>query len=244
METSVKNQPEGEEYAYPMRINKYLALKKYSTRVGADELIKDGKVFINGRLATLGEKINKGDKVTVKTETKNKAYNYFAYNKPKGVISHSPKKGEKDIAQSISLKNVFPIGRLDKNSRGLIILTNDGRVTDRLLNPKYSHDKEYVVTTTNKISPSFKNKMESGVNIGGYKTQKCSLSLLGEKTFKIILTEGKKHQIRRMCAALKNDVLDLKRIRIMNIRLHNLGEGQHRSIKGEELQKFLKNIGL
>ncbi len=233
-----------EKETYPMRINKYLALKKYSTRVGADELIKNKKVFVNGRMASLGEKISKDDKVVVKSDSKKKNYLYFAYNKPKGIISHSPQKGEKDIAQSVALKNVFPIGRLDKNSHGLIILTNDGRITDRLLNPKYSHKKEYAVTTANKISPSFKNKMESGVNIEGYKTQKCSVTLLGEKTFKIILTEGKKHQIRRMCVALKNDVTDLKRIKIMDIRLGNLGSGQYRSIKGEELQKFLKDIGI
>lgn len=233
-----------EKETYPMRINKYLALKKYSTRVGADELIKKGKVFINGRRAVLGEKITKDDKVVVKTDPLKKDYLYFAYNKPKGVISHSPQRGEKDIIQSTRLKNVFPIGRLDKNSHGLIILTDDGRVTDKLLNPKYSHKKEYVVTTTNKISPSFKNKMESGVNIEGYKTQKCSVALLGEKTFKITLTEGKKHQIRRMCVALKNDVTDLKRIKIMDIRLGNLGDGQYRPIKGEELQKFLKEIGI
>lgn len=244
MKPLIKDKSEPEEYTYPMRINKYLALNKYSTRVGADELIKNGKVFINERMAILGEKVSKNDKVVVKTDTKKKDYVYFAYNKPKGVISHSPQRGEKDISQSTRLKNVFPIGRLDKNSHGLIILTDDGRVTDRLLNPKYSHDKEYTVTTANKISPSFKNKMESGVNIEGYKTQKCSVTLLGEKTFKITLTEGKKHQIRRMCAALKNDVTDLKRVRVMNIHLGKLGDGQHRPIKSDELQKFLKSIGL
>lgn len=233
-----------EKETYPMRINRYLALKKYSTRVGADELIKNRKVFVNGRMAVLGEKISKDDIVLVKTEALKKDYVYLAYNKPKGVISHSPQNGEKDIAQSTRLKNVFPVGRLDKNSHGLIILTNDGRVTDRLLNPKYSHKKEYIVTTANKISPSFKNKMESGVNIERYKTQKCSVALLGEKTFKITLTEGKKHQIRRMCVALKNDVTDLKRIKIMDIGLDNLGIGQYRPIKGGELQKFLKSVGL
>ncbi len=244
MKPTIKDKLESEEYTYPMRINKYLAFKKYSTRVGGDELVKNGKVFVNGRVAILGEKIGKDDKVVVKTDTKKKDYAYFAYNKPKGIISHSPQKGEKDIAQSISLKGVFPVGRLDKNSHGLIILTDDGRVTDRLLNPKYSHDKEYLVTTLNKISPSFKNKMESGVNIEGYKTQKSSVTLLGDRTFKITLTEGKKHQIRRMCAVLKNDVTDLKRVRVMNIHLGKLGDGQHRQIKSDELQKFLKSIGL
>lgn len=227
-----------------MRINKYLALNKYSTRKGGDELVKNGKVLINGRIAKLGDKVMAGDKVEVKSSAKKKEYAYYAYNKPRGVITHSPQKGEKDIKQSVPLKNVFPVGRLDKDSRGLIILTDDGRVTDRLLNPKYSHDKEYLVSVKNKISPSFKNKMESGVNIGGYKTKKCSVVMAGSHTFKITLTEGKKHQIRRMCSTLKNDVNDLKRVRVMNIRLGDLKEGEYRQISNDELQKFLKNIGL
>lgn len=227
-----------------MRINKYLALNKYSTRKGGDELVRNRKVFINGRVAVLGDKVGKGDKVDVKSDARKKDYVYFAYNKPMGVITHSPQTGEKDIRQSVPLKNVFPVGRLDKSSHGLIILTDDGRVTDRLLNPKYTHDKEYVVKTTNKISPSFKNKMESGVNIGDYKTKKCKVVSLSSHVFKIILTEGKKHQIRRMCSALKNDVMDLKRIRIMNVHLGNLSIGAYRKIEGKELSDFLKNIGL
>lgn len=233
-----------EEFTYPMRINKYLALNKYSTRRGSDELVKKKKVFINGRVAVLGDKVNKNDKVDVKSDAQKKDYVYYAFNKPKGVITHSPQTGEKDIRQSVPLKNVFPVGRLDKASHGLIILTDDGRVTDRLLNPKYMHDKEYVVSTTNKISPSFKNKLESGVNIGDYKTKKCKVAGLSSHVFKITLTEGKKHQIRRMCSALKNDVTDLKRIRIMNIHLGNLSIGAYRKIDGKELADFLKNIGL
>lgn len=233
-----------EKPIYPMRINKYLALNKYSTRKGGDELVKKRKVFINGRIAVLGDKVNENDKVDVKSDAQKKDCVYFAYNKPKGVITHSPQTGEKDIRQSVPLKNVFPVGRLDKASHGLIILTDDGRVTDRLLNPKYTHDKEYVVSTTNKISPSFKNKLESGVNIGDYKTKKCRVAGLSSHVFKITLTEGKKHQIRRMCSALKNDVTDLKRIRIMNIHLGNLSIGAYRKIEGKELSDFLKNIGL
>ncbi len=227
-----------------MRINKYLALNKYSTRLGGDELVKNGKVFVNGRRAVLGDKVGKDDKVEVRGVVRKKEYVYYAYNKPRGVITHSPQTGEKDIGQSVSLKNIFPVGRLDKDSHGLIILTDDGRVTDRLLNPKYFHDKEYIVSTKNKISPSFKNKLESGVNIGDYKTKKCRVAGLSSHVFKITLTEGKKHQIRRMCSALRNDVTDLKRVRIMNIHLGNLADGQFRKISGVELQKFLKTVGL
>jgi 23S rRNA pseudouridine2604 synthase len=214
---------------YPMRINKYLALKKISTRRGADELIENKKVFINGRLAVLGSKVSETDKVEIKGAPQ-KAYEYFAYNKPIGIETSSPR------------EDLFPIGRLDKNSHGLLILTNDGRITDRLLNPKYFHEKEYIVRTKEKLRSSFKQKMEAGVNIEGYLTQKCKIKILSPNTFKIILTEGKKHQIRRMCSALFQEVTDLKRERIMNIKLGNLKEKGLREIKGKELTAFLEQV--
>ena len=162
-----------------------------------------------------------------------------------GIITHSPQDKEKDITQSIKNTkvptDVFPIGRLDKNSHGLIILTNDGRITDQLLNPKYSHEKEYVVKTLNNLRSSFKKKMEFGVNIEGYITKKCKVAIINKNTFRIILTEGKKHQIRRMCSALFQEVADLKRERIMNIKLDNLKPNNFRKIKGKELSIFLNS---
>lgn len=219
-----------------MRINKYLALKKISTRRGADELVKEKKVFINGKLAVLGSKVSDRDKVEVRG-MQEKKYSYFAYNKPIGVETDSPREG------------LFPLGRLDKASHGLLILTNDGRITDQLLNPKYYHEKEYVVKTLNKLRGSFKTKMEAGVAIEGakneasYVTKKCKVKIMDEFTFRIILTEGKKHQIRRMCSALFQEVADLKRERIMNITLGTLKSSNLREIKGEELTTFLKSIG-
>jgi len=231
---------------YPMRINKYLALKNISTRRGADELIEKGQVFINGKKAVLGDKVQEEDSVEIKGKTSNKKPVYYAYNKPIGIITHSPGEKEKDIKEDIVNKNipkgVFPVGRLDKDSHGLIILTNDGRITDKLLNPKYIHEKEYVVKTSNKLRSSFKQKMEAGVNIEGYMTQKCKVQILNENTFRIILSEGKKHQIRRMCSALFQEVSDLKRIRVMNIQLGKLKPGTLREIKGEELAIFLKAL--
>jgi 23S rRNA pseudouridine2604 synthase len=215
--------------SFPMRINKYLAWKKISTRKGADALISDKKVFINGKLAVLGSKVNDGDKVEVKG-AKAESYQYFAYYKPIGVETDSPRPG------------LFPIGRLDKASHGLLILTNDGRITDKLLNPKYVHEKEYIVRTKNKLRSSFKGKMEAGVNIEGYVTQRCQVKILSDFTFKIILTEGKKHQIRRMCSALFQEVEDLKRERIMNIKLGTLKPKGLREIKGKELADFLAPI--
>jgi len=131
---------------------------------------------------------------------------------------------------------------LDKNSHGLLILTNDGRITDQLLNPKYFHEKEYVVKTSNKLRSNFKKKMETGVNIEGYMTKPCKVKILNEFTFRIILTEGKKHQIKRMCSALFQEVADLKRERIMNIKLGTLKDGSLREIKGEELSTFLDPV--
>jgi 23S rRNA pseudouridine2604 synthase len=229
---------------YPMRINKYLALKKHSTRRGADELIKEGKVFINGRKATLGDKILETDQVDVRFRGKQKPYIYIAYNKPKGVVTHSASEGEKEIKHEVAIKDIFPIGRLDKDSHGLIILTNDGRITERLLGPSYKHEKEYTVKTKEPLRKSFKEKMEAGVQIDREKTAPCKVQITGQKTFKIILTEGKKHQIRRMCVALFQEVEDLKRTRIMNIELGKLPSGSHREIKDEELKKFLQLLDL
>lgn len=238
---------------FPMRINKYLAKEGITTRRGADELITRGNVFINGRKATLGEQVLKNDVVEMRGKQPLKKYTYVAYNKPVGVITHSPQLGEKDIKQSIAKtkpkekslpQDLFPIGRLDKDSSGLIILTNDGRVTDRLLNPEYEHDKEYRVRTQEPLRDSFKKAMEKGVNIEGYLTQPCSVRKTGPKSFTITLTEGKKHQIRRMVAALHNAVVELERTRILNIRLENLKPGAWRIIESEELKTFLTHIGL
>lgn len=226
---------ENEGYLYPMRINKYLALKKIATRRGADELVENKKVFINGKLAVLGSKVKETDKVEVKG-AKEVEYKYFAYNKPIGVETDSlypAKRGE---------ENLFPLGRLDKNSHGLLILTNDGRITDQLLNPKYFHEKEYLVKTKEKLRSNFKQKMEAGVDIEGYQTKPCKVKIINENTFRVILTEGKKHQIRRMCSALFQEVADLKRERIMNIKLENLKPNATREIKGKELSTFLDQV--
>lgn len=229
---------------YPMRINKYLAKQGIATRRGADDLIKAKKVTINGEIAVLGDKVNIGDEVEVRSGKKPKEFVYFAYNKPIGVITHSPQKGEKDIKSSIPIKEVFPVGRLDKDSHGLMILTNDGRITDRLLNPEYEHEKEYVVKMREKLRPNFKEKMEGGLDIEGYMTKPCQIKVVNDHMFRITLTEGKKHQIKRMVVAVFNEVTDLKRTRVMNISLGNLPEGSYRKIEGEELQTFLQSLGV
>lgn len=224
-----------------MRINKYLAHKNYCTRREADTLITAGKVLINGKPAQLGDKVNENDKVDVRFRTKK--YRYFAYNKPRGVITHSPEEGETDIRQSIPLVGVFPVGRLDKDSNGLIIITDDGRITDKLLNPDFAHEKEYVVSTREELPENFKSKMETGVNIEGYVTKPAIVKVLSPKKFSIILTEGKKHQIRRMVAFFGLATSSLERVRIMNVRLSGLKQGEYRPILGQELATFLKSLG-
>ena len=205
--------------SYPMRINKYLALKNHSTRRGADELIKKNLVLINGRFAVLGDKVEESDVVEVRGNKRALTYQYYAYNKPINVVTLAPISGQKDIAGSINLSGVFPIGRLDKDSHGLIILTNDGRITDRLLNPKHVHEKEYIVKVKDKLRANFKEKAEAGVQIEHEMTAPCKVKILNDKKFSITLGEGKRHQIRRMCAALFAEVEDLERVRIMNIVL-------------------------
>lgn len=230
--------------SYPLRINKYLALHNYSTRKGADDLIKNGYVFINNKKAILGDKVNKDDKITVKAPKKD--YVYYAYNKKVG-ISTNPDVNTKDILKVTKFPvKVFPVGRLDKDSRGLILMTNDGRVTDRLLSPKYVHEKEYVVRVDKPFSDTFIDIMQNGVHFDGYISKKCIAWRKGKSkdTFHIILIEGKKRQIRRMCEALHHEVIDLRRIRIMNIEIGKIPEGTFKEIVGKELETFLKSLNL
>lgn len=229
---------------YPIRINKYLALQKICSRKEADDFVSAGKVTINGRVAVLGDKVEKSDKVLVTGN--NKKLIYLAFHKPKGVMTHSPQFGEKEVRDMVQVEqDVFPLGRLDKDSSGLMILTNDGRLTDRLLNPLYNHQKEYWVKTSGSINEYFLHKLSAGVTLeDGYVTKPCITKKVANNRFSIILTEGKKHQIRRMCAALGQQIVSLDRVRIMNIRLGKLAAGDYREIIGSELSRFLKSVEL
>jgi 23S rRNA pseudouridine2604 synthase len=232
---------------FPIRINRYLAKKQICTRREADKLISDGKILINNRIAVLGDKVGKNDEVLVKKDSRiNRKFAYLAYNKPRGIITHSPQKGEKEISEIINYPvKLFPVGRLDKDSSGLIILTNDGRITDRMLNPDYYHEKEYLVEVDRTTSPSFLKEMGKGVKLeDGYITRSAKIEKIDSRKFTIILTEGRKHQIRRMCEALGRQVKNLKRIRILNISLDNLRPGEFRKIESNELDTFLNNVGM
>ena len=233
-----------ENIEYPIRINRYLALKGVSVRREADKLVEQKLVKINGRVARLGDKVYAGDVVDF-SNVAARDYHYIAFNKPIGVVTHTPQDEDKSIKDVYrSRYDLFPVGRLDKESDGLIILTDDGRITDRLLNPENEHEKEYAVKVNKKISGDFRRLMSKGVVIEGYKTKPSVLIPTGEKSFRLIIQEGKKHQIRRMCTALGYEVSALRRTRIMNITLGGLASGEGRELKGKELGIFLKNLGI
>jgi len=220
-------------------------MKNICSRREADELIKLGKVKINKRKAVLGDKVLENDEVELSDDFQKKLF-YYAYNKPVGIVTHSAQGKEKSIRDVAKIpQKVFPIGRLDKDSWGLIILTNDGRITDKILNPEKEHEKEYAVRVNKDMSESFLSKMARGVKLDdGYKTKECKMQKINDAMFSIILTEGKKRQIRRMCTALGYAVVDLKRVRVMNIQIKSLKPGEFREIKGVELHDFLTGLGL
>jgi len=233
---------------FPIRINKYLAHTGVASRREADELIAKGKVTINGTKATMGQSIEATDDVQIVGKTKAKTY--YAYYKGRGIITHSPASGEVDIATRLAndygITHVAPIGRLDKDSEGLMILSNDGRLTGPLLDPDNGKEKEYDVLVDKNLSGMFKRAMETGVDIEGYRTKPAKLvaNAKNDKRFNLILTEGKKHQIRRMCAALGYQIQTLKRVRIMNIELGKLKPNQYRKIEGSELATLLRSLNI
>lgn len=251
-QNSTKVSPQRPPDIYPMRINKYLAHKGVATRTGVDELIKSQKVLINGIVAKLGDKVIETDKVDVRGTHHKKNFVYFAYNKPKGVVSSNPQGDEIDILQTLKTSNpkldmgqgIFPVGRIDKESHGLMILTNDGRITDRLLNPIYNHEKEYVVKVDRPYTPGFVRNMQNGVMLDEDMTKPTIMKKISEDVFSITLTEGRNRQIRRMTEKLGYTVRDLNRVRVQNIKLDKLNENSLREILGEEKEEFLKSIGL
>lgn len=226
------------------RINKYLAEKNYATRRGADELVSAGKVLINGKVAKLGDQVREDDIVSVK-DFETKDYVYYAYYKPSGVVTLGKELGAKNIEETVKFpERVFPLGRLDKDSEGLLIMTNDGRLTDKLLNPKFDHEKEYLVEVDREITHEFLVKMSHKVDIGIHVTNKSKIRRVDKNHFEIILSEGKNRQIRRMCGVLGFGVRKLKRFRVVNILLGKLKPNQYRKLSTKELETFLKNLGI
>ncbi|MEI8361210.1 MAG: pseudouridine synthase [bacterium] len=220
---------------YPIIINKYIAQSNIASRKESDRLLRAGKIFINGKLAEPGQLVYEADEVKVQADKK---LHYFAYNKPRGVVSSCAQGEEENITDVLDLpKGVVPIGRLDKQSEGLIILTNDGRITDKLLNPDRYHEKEYVVEVSQQISSRQLSNLANGILLDdGYRTKPAMVRKDGIKKFSIILTEGKNRQIRRMAEQVGLRVVSLKRVRIMHVHLGDLSVGQYRELKSDEIK--------
>ncbi len=224
------------------RINKYLSEVGYCSRRAADKLVEQGRVTINGKIPEMGTKVADGDEVRVNGQLISPAEEkpvYIAFNKPIGIVCTTDTRVEKNnIIDYIKYpKRIFPIGRLDKPSEGLIFLTNDGDIVNKILRARNHHEKEYLVTVDKPITQRFLQRMRNGIPILDTTTRKCEVEQLGKFEFKIILTQGLNRQIRRMCEYLYYNVVTLKRVRIMNVTL-DIPVGKWRDLTSEELQEI------
>ncbi|MGB0936223.1 MAG: 23S rRNA pseudouridine(2604) synthase RluF [Colwellia sp.] len=231
------------------RLNKYISESGFSSRRGADKLIEENRVTINGKIPELGTKVQLGDVVEVdgkviEASPENKADRiYIAYNKPIGITCTTEKHVRGNIIDAIGHKErIFPIGRLDKPSEGLIFLTSDGDIVNKILRAENAHDKEYTVTVDKPISERFIQRMSKGVPILGTITKPCIVRVKSKFVFSIILTQGLNRQIRRMCEYLDYDVKKLKRNRIMSVELGALKPGQWRDLTHEEMTEINKAV--
>ena len=226
------------------RINKYLSEVGFCSRRKADDYISDGRVYINGKPALLGSKVNIGDEISVDGEiiqNKDKKKVYIAFNKPVGIECTGNNKVKDNIIDYINHKErLFTIGRIDKQSEGLILLTNDGDIVNNVLRAENRKEKEYIVTVNKKITTEFIDKMRKGVRIMGRITRKCFVKKIHENRFKIILTQGMNRQIRRMCEVLGYRVTKLKRVRIMDIHL-DTKVGEYRNLNNDEIEQLYIN---
>ncbi len=223
-------------------LNKYISASGFCSRREADKLIEQARVTINGELVLPGAKVNTGDVVEIDGEpikTSKKRPIYIAFNKPVGVTSTTDIKDRSNIIYFIGHpKRIFPIGRLDKDSDGLIFLTNDGDIVNKVLRASNNHEKEYIVTVDKAIDADFIRQMSNGVPVLGKQTKKCFVRQEGGRRFRIILTQGLNRQIRRMCEYLGYKVMTLTRVRIMNVQLANLPVGKWRYLTQPEVDKL------
>lgn len=233
----------------PVRLNKFLSDAGFCSRREADRLIEAGKVLVDGTAAVMGQKVTRNQSITVegKEITSNNRLILLAYNKPAGVECTTAKDNPDNIVDKIDYtERVYPVGRLDKNSTGLILLTNAGELVNQILKGSNYHEKEYVVKVDHPITEQFVHQMKNGVVIElddgkkTAKTRKCQVFPINEYTFSIILTQGLNRQIRRMCKALEYEVKSLNRIRILNIELKDLPLGQYRNVTETEFKDLLK----
>ena len=221
-----------------VRINKYLSEAGVCSRREADRQIERGAITINGKTAVMGDKVSPGDvvmygkkKVSIEEEAV-----LLAVNKPAGIVCTSEKREKDNIVDYVNYpKRIYPIGRLDKNSHGLILMTNQGEIANQIMRSRNLHEKEYIVKVNREVTEEFLSNLSKGVYLKELETETrpCQVEKVGKRTFRIILTQGLNRQIRRMCEAFQYRVVDLKRVRILNIRLGDLKEGTYRKITGQ-----------
>ena len=228
-----------------MRINKFLSEAGITSRRGADKWIEAGRVVINGKLAELGSQVEDGDEVEVdgKPVSVEEQLVYLMLNKPVGITSTTERHVEGNVVDFVNHPlRIFHIGRLDKDSDGLLLLTNDGDIVNEILREEHGHEKEYIVTVDRPITEAFVREMEQGVAILDTITKPCQVRKLGAKKFNITLTQGLNRQIRRMCSTLGYNVVNLRRMRIMNVTLGSLPVGQWRDLTDTERTHLFKQL--
>ena len=225
----------------PVRLNKYLSEAGVCSRREADRLIESGKVTVDGVRAQTGMRVTPGQTVKVgrKVVSKQDEMIVLAVNKPRGIVCTEERRERNSIVRFLNYPvRVTYVGRLDKDSRGLLLMTNNGDIINKMMRAANYHEKEYKVTVDQEITPEFIRQMSSGVPILDTVTRPCRVEKIGKYTFSIILTQGLNRQIRRMCEALGYQVKDLVRVRVMNIRLGSLREGEYRKVTDEELEEL------
>lgn len=228
-----------------IRLNKFLSDAGYCSRREADRLVEQGVVKVNGKTAAMGQKVTINDSIMVKGKniSREEEQILIALNKPVGIECTTDLNNPDNIVDFINFdKRIYPIGRLDKNSQGLILLTNDGSIVNNILKGSNYHEKEYVVTVDKPVTDDFIKKMSTGVRILDQVTRPCKVAKVKKHVFNIVLTQGLNRQIRRMCGELGYNVQKLKRIRIMNIELGNLPVGQYRKVTDSELKELMRNF--
>lgn len=229
-----------------MRINKFLGETGITSRRGADKFIEDGRVTINGMPAELGSRVSESDEVCVdgkRVTLPEQEYVYLKLNKPVGITSTTERHIEGNIVDFVNHpERIFHIGRLDKNSEGLILLTNDGDIVNEILRAENEHEKEYIVTVDKPVTDEFLKKMEAGVEILDTVTLPAKAQRISRFTFKLIIRQGLNRQIRRMCSALGYEVRKLKRIRVMSIHLGDLAIGEWRDLTPAELEGLFNEL--
>ncbi len=228
-----------------IRLNKFMSDAGFCSRREADRLIEAGEVLVDGKAAVMGQKIFVSQKVECRGKVikRDEELILLALNKPVGIECTTDETNPDNIVDFVGYpKRVYPVGRLDKNSEGLILLTNDGAIVNKILKAVNYHEKEYVVKVNKPITDDFIKKMSSGVKILDTVTRKCKVTKVNKDTFNIVLTQGLNRQIRRMCEALGYKVLKLKRIRIINILLDNIPVGKYKEIKKSELEELLRLV--